>query len=190
MTPQEPEGAGPETGSSEPSPETGTTPEPETGERQSDGAYWKAQAEKYEKRAKANAEAAKDLDKLRRESMTEQERVAAEAADRAATEVTARLGGRLVRAEMRAAANGRLTAEQVEAVASRLDVSAFLTGDGDVDGAAVAEFVNSLAPPPPDNGNGGPVFPDLGQGARGGHLPLNGDPLERDLRNKLGLAGR
>jgi len=191
---QEPQGTTPETGSDEgPPPEKGTpvTPPPEKGEGQSDAAYWKAQADKQERRAKANAEAAKELERLKRNSMSEQERAAAEAADKATSEVTARLGGRLVRAEMRNAADGRLSAEQVDALAARIDVTAFLTKDGDVDDAAVTEFIHSISPPPPpSNGLGGPVFPDLAQGARGGALPLNGDPLERDLRAKLGLAGR
>jgi hypothetical protein len=188
---QQPEGSEPETGASE-KPETGeaVSPKSETDSSQSDADYWRSQADKYERRAKRNAEAAAELERLKRDSMSEQERVATEAADRAVSEVTARLGGRLVRAEIRAAAEGRLSADQVDVLADRLDIGAFLTAEGDVDESAVRQFVGSIAPAPPTNGAGGPVFPDLGQGARGVPLPLNGDPLEDALRSKLNLGGR
>jgi multidrug efflux pump subunit AcrA (membrane-fusion protein) len=188
----EPQGPPPEKGTEGPPPDTGTevTP-PETGsdltQVQVELDKARAEARRWESRAKGNSEAAKELDRLRRESMNDQERAAAEAADKATSEVTARLGGRLVRAEMRAAAGGRLSAEQVEALASHLDVTAFLTTEGDVNEVAIAQFVDSIAPPAPAIGDLGPVFPDLGQGARGTPTPLNGDPLLHDLQAKLGL---
>lgn len=179
----EPQGPPPETGTEGPPPDTGTDTPPETGsdltQVQAELDKARAEARRWESRAKGNSEAAKELDRLRRESMNDQERAAAEAADKATSEVTARLGGRLVRAEMRAAAGGRLSAEQVEALASHLDVAAFLTTEGDVNDVAIAQFVDSIAPPA--------VFPDLGQGARGTPTPLNGDPLLHDLQAKLGL---
>jgi hypothetical protein len=182
------------------SPDTGTSTSPDTGntvaDTGTDTTDWKAEAEKFrelhrkqEARAKANADASKELDRLRREVMTEQERAVAEASEKArteaVTEVTGRLGSRLVIAEIRAAVAGRLTDEQVGALVDHLDLGRFITGEGDVDSKAVADFTASIAP----ESTGPPSFPDLGQGAR----PLaagNGapDPLMRDLMGKLGIA--
>jgi hypothetical protein len=188
----EPQGTPPETGTEAPPPDMGTDTPPETGsdltQIQAELDKARAEARRWESRAKGNSEAAKELDRLKRESMNDQERAAAEAADKATSEVTARLGGRLVWAEMRAAAGGRLSAEQVEALASHLDVAAFLTSEGDVNEVAIVQFVDSIAPPAPAvNGDLGPVFPDLGQGARGVPGQLNGDPLLHDLKAKIGL---
>lgn len=189
-------------------PETGPTTPPETGPNApetgvaadtgngADDTDWRSEAEKYralmrkeEAKAKANAGAAKELDKLKREAMTEQERVVAEAVATAQTEtaaeVTRRLGGRLVVAEIRGAVAGRLPADAVDALTERLDLSTFLTDDGEVNADAVREFAGQIAP----DVHAPPTFPDLGQGAR----PANGnaftnDPLLRDLKGKLGIS--
>jgi hypothetical protein len=178
----------PETGSPH-QPETGSSSRPETGPAGTatdDAAYWRSQADKYERRAKSNADAAKELDRIRRDAMSDQERAAAEAADKARAEVTAQFGGRLILAEIRAAAEGRLSAEQVQALATHLDTAAFLAPDGDVNATAISEFVDQFAPAEVESLSG-PVFPDLGQGARGRSPRVSAmDPLERDLRDKLG----
>jgi hypothetical protein len=181
----------PETGPN--SPETGGAADTSEGVERVD---WQAQAEKYqalmrkeEAKAKANAAAAKELDKLKRAAMTETEAAVAEAVANAqaetAAEVTARLGGRLVIAEIRGAVAGRLDAEAVDALTERLDLSTFLTADGDVDAGAVQAFAQRIAP----DVHSPPTFPDLGQGARSS---ANGnafqDPLLRDLKGKLGIT--
>jgi len=43
-------------------------------------------------------------------------------------------------------------------------------------------LVAQQAPPAP------PGFPDLGQGSRGGDLPLNGDPILQSVRSRLGIT--
>lgn len=175
------------------SPETGAADDTATGAESVD---WQGEAEKYralmrkeEAKAKANASAAKELDKLKREAMSETERAVAEAVATAkaetAAEVTERLGGRLVVAEIRGAVAGRLTAEAVDALTERLDLSTFLSDDGEVDADAVKAFTAQIAP----DVTAPPTFPDLGQGPR---PSSNGnafaDPLLRDLKGKLGIT--
>jgi len=142
---------------------------------------WKRQARKHEDRAKANASAAKELEELRRQSMTDQDKAVAEAKASARAEVITEVAGRVVRAEVRAAAAGRLADEAVTVLVGGMDVSAFIDADGEVDSDKIAAFVDGIAPaesPPP--------FPELGQGARG-PTALNGDPLLRDVKAKLGI---
>lgn len=166
--------------------DTDTTSKTET-DWHAEAQKWQALAQKHESRAKANAAAAKDLERVRRESMSEQERAAAEAADKAKhdawQEAAAKFGHRMVIAEFRAASAGRLGSQQLEALMGRIDLTGFLTDDGDVDTAAVASFVDSLVP-----SDQARAFPDLGQGARGTTAAsLNGDPLLRDIKSKLGI---
>jgi hypothetical protein len=189
----------PETGTSTP-PETGSI-SPETGAAADPGQTaeevdWRGEAEKYralmrkeEAKAKANSSAARELDKLKREAMSETERSVAEAVATAraetAAEVTRRLGGRLVIAEIRGAVAGRLSGEAVDALTARLDLSTFLNDDGEVDSEAVRAFAAEIAP----DVHQAPTFPDLGQGARGsGNGNATNDPLLRDLKGRLGIT--
>lgn len=154
---------------------------------------WKAEAEKltaearkWEGRAKANASAAKELEQLRQQSMSETEKAVAQARAEGRAEALAAAMGRLASAEIRAAAAGRLTDEQLEALLEATNTAVFIGEDGDIDRAKVQRFVDGIAPPLTEE----PVpagFPDLGQGARSGSLALNGDPLLRDLKAKLGI---
>lgn len=163
-----------------------TTPEQEV-ERLRDEL---AKARKWETRAKANADAAKELDRVRRESMNDAEKAAATAREEAKAEVLRTYGGKLARAEVRAAAAGRIDDEQLDAVLEHLDLTAFLDDEGDVIASEVSKFVDRLAPKSDDGNSNAPRRArDLGQGARGTSLPLNGDPLERALRDKLGIRG-
>lgn len=151
---------------------------------------WKAQARKQEDRAKANAAAAKELEDLRRQHMTDTEKAIAEAASKARKETIVQVSGQLVRAEVRAAAAGRIDSTALDVLLSALDTTAFVTEDGQVDVKRVADFVSGITPQPQEPTP--PGFPDLGQGARGsgGGAPLNGDSLERALRAKLGMPPR
>ena len=177
----------PGTGATEPS---ATDPnEPATG-WQAEALKWREHSRKMEARAKENASAAKELEKVRRQAMSDQERAVAEAVDAAradaVAETTRRLGVRLVDAELRAAAAGRLSGEQLDTLAAGLNVASFLTETGDVDRDAVRRFVNGLAPEAA--APAAAPFPDLGQGARpAAATALNGDPLLKDLKRKLGI---
>lgn len=143
---------------------------------------WKSQARKHEDRAKANAAAAKELEQVRAESMTEQERAVAEASAKARAETLAEVGGRLAASEVRVAAAGRLDDEQLAVILDSVDLTKFLMEDGQVDTDRVRAFVDGITPKPTDNA----FPPDLGQGARGGTPALGSDPLLQALKNTVG----
>lgn len=127
---------------------------------------------RWEERAKANADASRELDKLRQSQMSETEKAVAEAKATGRSEALREIGGRLVDAEVKAAAAGRLTDGQRDALLDGLDRTRFLTEDGDVDTARVAKWVDSIAPAKateePET-NGRPRV-DLGQGRRSGQV--------------------
>lgn len=156
-----------------------------------DGTDWKAEAEKikaearkWEDRAKANSTAAKELEQLRQSAMTDQEKAVAEAKATGRLEALVEAAGKVASAEIKAAAAGRLTDDQVSTLLEGLNLAAFVGEDGEVDAAKVKTFVDGIAPEPK---NDTPVF-DLGQGARGGgNTALNGDPLLRSVQEKLGI---
>lgn len=146
---------------------------------------WKALSKKNEDRAKANAEAAKELEKFRQQSMTETEKLVEQARAEARTATLAEAGGKVARAEIRAAAAGRLDQAALDVLIDGLNLAKFLDDDGEVDTAKVAAFVDGIAPKAEEDEK--PAgFPDLGQGARS-TTPLNGDPLLRDVKNALGI---
>lgn len=145
---------------------------------------WKAQARKNEQRAKANADAAKELDKLRREGMSDQERAVDEARAAARAEALAEVGSERAADAIRLAANGRVA--DVEALIEGIDTTRFLGDDGNPNRDAIAAWFDRIAPAPAEGG--APSFPDLAQGTRPqATAPLNGDQLERDLKNVLGI---
>lgn len=145
---------------------------------------WKALSKKNEDRAKANADAAKELDKFRQQSMTETEKAVEQARAEARTAALAEAGGKVARAEIRAAAAGRLDAAALDVLIDGLNLAKFLDEDGEVDTEKVAAFVDGIAPKEDEEKPAG--FPDLGQGARS-TTPLNGDPLLRDVKHVLGI---
>jgi hypothetical protein len=122
---------------------------------------WKALARKHEGRAKDNAQAKKDLDKLQREKATDDERAKLDAKDEGKAEARKELAPKLLAAEVKAAAGDRMTKEARETLLEGLDATKFLTDDGDVDTDKVATLIEGIAAPP---GKGKPA--DLGQGRR------------------------
>lgn len=155
---------------------------------------WKTLSKKNEERAKANAAAAKELEQLRLQSMSDQEKAVEQARTEARAEALATVGGRLVDASIRVAAAGRLPDETVAVLLQGLDRSKFLGEDGEPDEKSIATFMDGIAPKQQqeqesDEPQG---FPDLGQGPRHGRtgspgMALNGDPLEKSLRAALGI---
>lgn len=146
---------------------------------------WKQLARKHEDRAKANAAAAKERDEIKQASMSEQEKAVAEAVSKARAETLAEVGSALVDAEFKAAAAGRSI--DVAALLEGLDRSRFVTEDGQADTEAITTWIDRIAPAE-EKEPARPGFPDLGQGQRGKQdMALNGDPLLRDLKSKLGI---
>lgn len=149
---------------------------------------WRTQARKHEDRSKANQAAVKQLEDLRKQSMTDAERAVEEAKATARADAMREVGGRLVAAEFKVAAAGRLSDDAITALMGALDPAPFVDDDGMPDTKAISTFVDGIAPATPEQTSGQPQFLDLGQGARGGEtLPLNGDPLMQAVMSKLGI---
>ena len=129
---------------------------------------WKALARKWEERAKANRKAAEELERLKRQQMTETEKAVAEAERRARAEAAREYGARLARAEFRAlaAAKGLQLGDDVFDL---IDTAKFVDDEGEIDEAAIKAAVAKLAKlaPKPAVSSGG----DFAGGNGGGTPP-------------------
>lgn len=119
---------------------TGTGTGQQTGSADLGDAGQRALAE--ERRARKAAE--KQLADLRKQSMSEQERAVAEAKAAGLAEANKAAGPRLVRAEFRAAASGRLDKQTLDAYLEDVDLGKFLTDDGEPDTKAIEARIKRL----------------------------------------------
>lgn len=95
---------------------------------------------------KAAKDSAAELDKLRKESMSETEKAIATARDEARKEAIGGMAAKLLRSDIRAAAGAKL-ADPDDAVAHLSmagDLNRFLSDDGEVDNKAVASAIDDL----------------------------------------------
>lgn len=122
---------------------------------------WKAEARKWEQRAKENKGAASAAEKARLAAMTESERAVAEAEARGRTAAATEFGKRLARTQFDAAAGRRNPDFDTAAALEFVDLSRFLGDDGEPDAKAIAAAVERLVP----SANTGPAGFD--GGARG-----------------------
>lgn len=134
----------------------GTPLEQMTAEQQT--AYWKHYARQHEQRVKDLGsltpeqlselrDKAEKHDKLERELMSDKDKAIAEAKDAAETEARNAFLPQLVLAEFKAAAAGRIPAEQLEGIVGPLDKAFFYSADGkSVDADKVKTYVDQLAP--------------------------------------------
>lgn len=161
---------------------TGTTTDT-ANETAAELAKWKELARKNEQQAKANL---KELDQLKAKSMTDQERAVEAAKIEGRGEALREVGGKLAEAAIRVAAASRSV--DVDALLEGVDASKFLDENGDPNTKAITAWVDRVAPPVDDSAKPSPKR-DLGQGARGDQqaAALNGDPLLRDIKSKLGI---
>lgn len=150
-----------------------------------DGKDWRSEADKWKALARKHEKAAKELDELRQQTMSDTEKALAQARTEGRTEGLAAGAARLAAAEIRAAAAGRMGNDQLDALLEATNLAVFIDDNGEVDRNRVGKFVDGIAPkvePGPQ------PFPDLGQGARGGTAgTLADDPLLRDVKAKLGI---
>jgi hypothetical protein len=120
-------------------------------------AYWKHQARRHEDRVKAygglTPEQLADLrkkaeshDALEFELMSDKDKAVAEAAQQARWAAEAEITPRLVNAEFRVAAAGRIEPDRLATILEPLDLGKFLTDDGEVDTAKVSAFIDGIAP--------------------------------------------
>lgn len=116
-----------------------------------DGKDWKAEAEKWrnlsrkhEKRARDNAGAAKERDRLKREGMSDVEKRVDEAVAAARAEERVKSGERVARSAFLAAAKGRI--KKPADVVEDINLKKYVDEDGEVDDAAISELVDRIAP--------------------------------------------
>lgn len=110
---------------------------------------WKAEARKWEKRAKENTS---ELEKLRQAQMTDQEKAVAEAEARGRTAAASEYGRQLAAARFEAAA--AQAGVQLGDAAGLIDVARFVGDDGQVDTEAIQTAVTQLAAIAPKAGPG------------------------------------
>jgi hypothetical protein len=177
----------PDTGTADTPTDTPTEQAPDTGtDLAAEVAKWKALARKHEEKSKALAPAAKELETLKQQTMTELEKAVATAKTEARAEVLREVGASRVDDALRVALAGRPV--DVDALLDGLDRSRFLDSEGQPDRDAIASWVDRIAPAQDPTA---PAVVDLGQGNRGGaagsDMALNGDPLLQSLKSKLGV---
>ncbi len=165
--------------------ETADAPEPAEGESTSDTkdemSYWKEMARKNEKAAKAAASA---LDKARTAQMSEQERAVEAAKREGRAEAVTIANARILKAEVKAAAAGKL-ADPADAV-QFLDLGDFaVSDDGDVDTKAISKAIDSLIVAKPYLGANAPKQTAVPAGARGSET-LGGDDMNSRIRRAAG----
>lgn len=180
--------------------ETTTTTEPATGttttvsesttaettDWEAEAKKWQGLARKHEERAKTNANATKELEQLRQSSMSDQEKAVAQAKIEGRAEALREAAGKVAEAELRAAATGRLTEQQLSSLLDGVDVGRFIDETGDVDRDKVTKFVDGIAPKPTETP--GPAWPDLAQGARGAASTGSADPLLDTVKRLAGTG--
>lgn len=137
-------------------------------------AYWRHQARKHESRANAAADydtIKAELDRLKAEKQTPDEKAAEEARTRAEAaaraDERAKLAPRLVAAEFKAVGAGKIPSAQLQSLITGAHAPNFLTPDGEVDTDKVAEFLEPFfADGDDEDSNGKKTWPDMGQGRR------------------------
>lgn len=134
---------------------------------------WKAKSREWERRAKENKAAADKLAELEQAKLTAEERAAQQL-----TEATGR-------ADTLAKDNLRLRVALQKGLPA--DLIDRLRGDSEDEIAADADHLMSLFPKQTEPDTSPAPRPDLTQGS-GTATALNGDPLLRDLKQKLGIA--
>ena len=170
----------------EPKPEPDPKPDPKSEEADLGPAGEKALKEERAARKAAErlaATTAAELKTLREASATDAEKAIAKARDEGAKEARDKANARLLKAEIKAAAAGRL-ADPTDAV-RLLDTDDFTDDDGDIDEAKLKKAIDGLlkdkpylAGKPKSNGDGG-------GGPRGGDAgPSMDDWLRREARAK------
>ncbi|MEU7366630.1 hypothetical protein AB0B92_13705 [Streptomyces hygroscopicus] len=119
---------------------------------QGDTTDWKAHAREWEKRAKANAKAAEELEKLRRQNLSEQDKAVEEAEVRGRTAAAKDYGTKLAQARFEAAA--AQAGVNLAEVAEFISVAQFVGEDGEVDDKAIKAAVAKFAKLAPAKGAG------------------------------------
>jgi hypothetical protein len=131
-----------------------TTPAPEPSDDLGDAGR-RALAE--ERRARKVAE--RELANLRRAAMSDQERAVAEAKAAGQAEASRAAAPRLVKAEFRAAAAGQVDKQTLDAYLEDVDLTKFVTDDGEPDLKAIEARIKRLGGGKPADFDGGARTP-------------------------------
>lgn len=119
-----------------------------------------------------------DLKKKAAAAMTDQEKAVSDAETRGRTTAQAEAGVRLAKAELRAAAAGRVDQEALAAFLEYADAAKFVGPDGEPDAKAIEAAITKL---------GGAKAPSFDGGARGG--PATGNDMNNIIRRAAGHGG-
>lgn len=119
---------------------------------------WKALSRKNEQQAKANAQAARELEELKKAQLSETEKLIESAKAETAKQLKTEFAAKLVDSELKAALNGRVLdgGSLLE-----FNKNSFITDEGEVDSTAIQSWVEAHSK------TTSIPAPDLGQGARG-----------------------
>lgn len=121
------------------------TTETDVKDWKSEAEKWQTLARKNEERAKGNAQAAKELEKVRAAAMSETEKAVAAAKAEGTVEAARAAAPRLVKAELRAAAaEAGLSKEALAGFMEYADLSRFVGEDGEVDNKQVTAAIKRL----------------------------------------------
>ena len=119
---------------------------------------WKSLSRKNEQQAKANSQAAKELEELRKAQLSETEKLIESAKAETRSQLKVEFASKLVDSELKAALNGRVLEG---GSVLEFDKNSFITDEGDVDTTAIQSWVEAHSKSASLPG------PDLGQGTRG-----------------------
>lgn len=165
-----------------------TSPQAASGDELGDGGRKALDEERRARRAadKALKDAAAELEKLRSASMSDQEKAVAQAKAAGRAEAVQETASRLVRAEVRALAAGKL-ADPADAIYLLGDLSDYVASDGDVDSKAIAKAIDALVHDKPylaPQGSSPAPLPG------GGATPSNGFSMDSWIRDSARRQGR
>lgn len=143
--------AAPETPAAPAQEQQPATDAPKDGEQpKADEIDWKAEARKWEQRAKENGTKASEFDKQRKAAMTEAERAVVEAEERGRTSAATEFGKELAQTQFDALAGRRNPEFDTAKALKRLDLSSLLGEDGRPDLKEIQAAVDDLVPAPAD----------------------------------------
>lgn len=146
-----------------------------------DATDWKAEARKWEERAKENRKAAAELEKQRLASMSEAEKAVAEAENRGRQSAAQQFAQRLARSDFLTAAARRNPTYDAAAILDDVNLARYVGEDGEPDSKAIEKAVERLIPQPSSE----PERPSLDLGIR---RTVQSGPSMNDLIRKA--AGR
>lgn len=117
---------------------------------QADETDWKAEARKWEQRAKENGAKATEFEKARKAAMTDAERAVVEAEERGRTTATTEFGKELAQTQFDALAARRNKDFDTSSALEFVDLGKFLGEDGRPNAQAIESAVERLVPAPTD----------------------------------------